>query len=81
MLPTVLSDCLCSLIEGEQQFAFTMDLIIFENNITEVSFKNTLIRVYKNFRYEEPELSEFPDYKQLFEITGNIRKLVKIHIK
>ena len=77
MLPTVLSDCLCSLIEGEQRFAFTMDIIIFENNITEVSFKNTLIRVYKNFRYEEPELSEFPDYKELFEITGNIRKLIK----
>ena len=42
MLPSILSDCLCSLIEGEQRFAFTMDIIISDDNITEVSFKNTL---------------------------------------
>ena len=77
MLPTILSDCLCSLVENEQRFAFTMDLIIINNKITDVSFKNTLIKVYKNFRYEEKELTEFQDYKILFDLTIELRKQIK----
>ena len=77
MLPTVLSDCLCSLVEGEQRFAFTMDIIVYKSKIIDITFKNTLIKVYKNFRYEEPELGKFSDYKILFDLTVNMRKLIK----
>ena len=43
----------------------------------DVAFKNTLIKVYKNFRYEEPDLEQFSDYKELFRLVGNMRKLIK----
>ena len=39
MLPSVLSDCLCSLVE-EQRFAFTMDLSFYNGEITNIEFKN-----------------------------------------
>ena len=46
-----------------------MTLLIFGMDF---GFKNTLIKVYKNFRYEEEELDEFSDYKELFNIVVNI---------
>ena len=74
MLPTILSDCLCSLKEHEQRFAFTMDLIVKDYEIENVTIKNTLINVYRNFRYEEKDLLDFPDYKKLLGILMEMRK-------
>ena len=77
MLPTILSDCLCSLIEHEQRFAFTLDLYVCDNVITDIKFSNTLIKVSKNFRYEDKELQDYPDYNNLFETSKNIQKITK----
>tara|TARA_R110002074_G_scaffold60607_1_gene146875 strand:+ start:74 stop:1777 length:1704 start_codon:yes stop_codon:yes gene_type:complete len=57
MLPTILSDALCSLLENRQRFAFTLDLVISKDNwlIESSSFKNTCIRVRKNLRYDTDE--------------------------
>jgi exoribonuclease R len=66
MLPVLLSDCLCSLQEGAQRFAFTLDLEIdLEGEIVSKKFCNTIIKVFKNFAYEERSLIRHPLYKLL----------------
>jgi len=88
MLPTVLSDNLCSLQEGNDRFALAMDIVICidsnsnknENDsltIESINYKNVIINVYKNFRYEEPELLyKTDDYKTLLDITTKFDKSV-----
>lgn len=56
MLPTLLSDCLCSLVENETRFALTIDLRIKDGIIESYNLKNTVIRVFKNYTYEEKDL-------------------------
>jgi len=57
MLPTILSDALCSLQENRSRFAFTLDLVINKDNwlIESSSFKNTCICIRKNLRYDTDE--------------------------
>jgi len=70
MLPVLLSDCLCSLQTGAQRFAFTLDLEInLEGEIVSKKFCNTIIKVFKNFAYEERALIRHPLYKSLFSIV------------
>jgi len=86
MLPTVLSDNLCSLQEGNDRFALAMDIVIcIDSNcnkndsltIESINYKNVIINVYKNFRYEEPELLyKTKDYSTLLDITTNFDKSV-----
>ena len=56
MLPTVLSDGLCSLKENVKRIAFVMDVYIENNIIKHISFCNAIVKVYKNYSYEEPKL-------------------------
>ena len=53
MLPTVLSDALCSLTENDTRFAFEVSFIIdnSSNKITSYQFNNSIIKVKKNLRY------------------------------
>lgn len=74
MLPTLLSDCLCSLKENEIRFAFTLDITIEEEKITHHEFKNTSIKVKKNYEYEEDLLLKNMDYKLLFETCKILNK-------
>jgi exoribonuclease R len=70
MLPTILSDCLCSLQQNMRRFAFVMDIILDdEHNITSISYSNALIRVSKNFAYEEHSLLDDPEYQFIFDTT------------
>ncbi len=69
MLPTILSDCLCSLQQNVNRFAFTMDIIINNDGfIVDISYKNTMIKVYKNYAYESSELFCDPDYYDILDI-------------
>jgi exoribonuclease R len=79
MLPTVLSDSLCSLQEGVPRFAFVMDILINSSGeIMDVSYKNAAIIVSKNYRYEEHSLLyENPDYTLLFDMTKMMDTNVK----
>lgn len=73
MLPTVLSECICSLVEGHKRIAFVMDIIINDKyEIVDVKYSNCLIKVKKNFVYEEHLLLANKDYNQLFDITQNL---------
>ena len=76
MLPTILSDCLCSLQENHYRFAFVLDLVVNKSDgeIVSTNYTNALIKVKKNYRYEEPELLEKEEYKQVLQL---IRQMVR----
>jgi exoribonuclease R len=67
MLPTILSDCLCSLQEKVIRVAFVMDIYIQHDEIIDIKYNNCLIKVFKNYRYEEPELLRDSSYLMLLE--------------
>lgn len=77
MLPTILSDCLCSLQEKHTRLAFVMDLIIDGNNIIDIKYLNCMIRVAKNYCYEEPRLLENENYQNMIELTRTLSKKYK----
>ena len=72
MLPTILSDCLCSLQANKKRIAFTMDITIHNNTILSLQFCNSVIIVKKNYVYEDPTLLISPAYKLLFETSQNL---------
>lgn len=73
MLPTVLSDSLCSLQEREDRFAFVCDLTISpQGQFTDTAFRQAHVRVAKNYRYEEASLLELPDYQSLLALTRRL---------
>ena len=74
MLPTILSDTLCSLQKGQLRFALAMDIILDENGCLlehdAITYKNVLINVSKNYIYEDPIMLEKDTfYKELFDIS------------
>lgn len=72
MLPTVLSDSLCSLQEREDRFAFICDMVVDATTIRSATFRHGHVRVAKNYRYEEKALLALRDYQTLFEITQRL---------
>jgi hypothetical protein len=68
MLPTILSDALCSLQEGRWRFALTLNIYFDKNGkIYDTEYTNTRIKVKKNYVYEEPDLLSSKDYQLLYE--------------
>ena len=83
MLPTLLSDCLCSLVENETRFALTMDLMIKDGNIESYSFTNSIIRVFKNYTYEDKKLLKNNTYlnimSSLKSLISNYKFITKVN--
>ena len=77
MLPTVLSDCLCSLQENHNRFAFVMDIFIQNDEIIQIKYSNCMIKVYKNYSYEEPSLLINSNYIKLMDTTKKLSKKYK----
>lgn len=77
MLPTILSDCICSLKENTQRIAFTMDIYISNNEIIDIKFLNTLICVTKNYTYEDQLLLKDEGYINIFKNLKLIYKKYK----
>ena len=77
MLPTILSDCLCSLQEKVTRIAFVMDIFVKEDEIIDIKYSNCFIKVFKNYCYEEISLLENSHYNKLFNITKKISKKYK----
>jgi exoribonuclease R len=78
MLPNILSDCLCSLLENRKRFAYHLDLHIQNNNIIHINIGCSLIHVYRNYRYEEGSLLNDDNYKSILNIVLNLSKNVKL---
>jgi hypothetical protein len=76
MLPTILSDCLCSLQENVTRVAFVMDVILKKDcgEIIDIRFSNCLIKVIKNYCYEEPKLLADKFYNELLDATQRLSK-------
>jgi hypothetical protein len=74
MLPTILSECLCSLQEKVTRVAFVMDVFIKDNDIIDVKYGNCLIKVARNFCYEEASLLRNEKYNSLLGITINLSR-------
>lgn len=81
MLPTILSDDVCSLRKNQKRFAICMSLVIEKNEIINVSFKNTMIKVANNFVYDEDKLEKNKNYRLLFNTLTSIKNTFNIKIK
>jgi len=76
MMPTKLSDNICSLLEGQKRFTFTLDIKInrLTGEIISYDYCNSLIIVNKNLRHKTDELDNNIIYKNLSEISRKMNK-------
>jgi len=77
MLPTILSDCLCSLQEGVKRIALVMDIFIQHNHIIDTQLNNVVIRVARNYVYEEKSLESDVTYCETLNIVSSLSKHYK----
>jgi hypothetical protein len=77
MLPTILSDSLCSLLEKQTRVAFVMDIFIKNEDIIDIQFCNCFIRVKKNFVYDEPSLLSNDSYQMVLKYSNILLKKYK----
>jgi exoribonuclease R len=71
MLPTILSDGLCSLQEKHDRIAYVMDMHVTSDGVIDsVAYLSCKIRVARNFVYEEPSLLKNNRYQLLCETVG-----------
>jgi exoribonuclease R len=77
MIPTILSEGLCSLQQNVTRIAFVMDIFIKENEITDIKYSNCFIKLYKNYVYEEAHLLLDKNYQDLLLLTQNLSKKFK----
>lgn len=76
MIPTILSESLCSLQQEHLRFAFCIDFKIQHNQIMNVEYKSCSIKLLKNFAYEEEDLIKFEKYGK---IKNSLHQLCKQH--
>ena len=76
MLPTILSDTLCSLKENAIKFAFTLDLHIDKKSYTLVNYKfvNTMIKIRTNYVYDTKEQENDPLYVNIKKVLTTLNK-------
>lgn len=74
MLPTILSDCLCSLQANVRRVAFAMDVFIKESEIIDIKFCNAVIKVSHNYVYEDVKLLSNQKYHDILESVENLSK-------
>jgi exoribonuclease R len=77
MLPTILSDCLCSLQSNNTRIAFFMDIFIKDNTIIDIKYGNCFIKVFKNYCYEDKALLADKKYIQLFNTVKELSRKYK----
>jgi len=79
MLPTILSDCLCSLQAKTTRVAFVLDITIdtLSGEVLSTKYSNCSIKVFRNFIYEEPALLKNSDYTFLLDVTRILSKKYK----
>lgn len=73
MLPSMMSERLCSLQKGKPRVAFVMSTrynLITGEQISEPTFMNALINVRKNYSYEDPLLEENKVYCYISDIAA-----------
>lgn len=75
MLPSVLSNSLCSLQSNVIRIAFVLDITIDKNySIQKIEYCNSIVNVCKNYYYEEPDLLKNKNYRLLNDLVYNLNK-------
>jgi exoribonuclease R len=71
MLPTILSENYASLLEGQTRVAFCMDVYVPHDYsmIIKIEYKNAIVKLDKNYSYEDKDLLKHSDYMKILEIT------------
>jgi exoribonuclease R len=77
MLPTILSDSLCSLQEDVRRIAFVMDIFIKDNTIIDIKYCNAIIKVHSNYVYEDVKLLLDHKYHIVLDLAHNLSKKYK----
>ena len=82
MLPSVLSESLCSLKESTRRFAlaiqFYLDKETYELDITATKIQNVVICPYKNYVYEDPKMVyQDINYMRLLDATVRLDSRIK----
>lgn len=74
MLPSILSDNLCSLQKGKTRFAFTLDIYVSNTfEIVKYEFLNTAINISANYVYEDTSgLYNDKTYIQTFNLISQL---------
>ena len=71
MLPTLLSEHLCSLQENKNRFALATDFIVDgHGNIKVLGYNNCMIKVKKNYSYEDNNLLKTKEYNLLLTLAN-----------
>ena len=74
MLPKVLSDNICSLLENKSRISFVLDIHFNEKmDMTSCNFSNKLINVKKNMKYND-NLNENKDYNLLYNFIKHLNE-------
>ena len=78
MLPTILSECLCSLLENKSRVALVLDMYIDKDfQVYDIKYTNVKIKVTKNYYYEEKQLINNVAYQELLFSTKKLSKIYK----
>tara|TARA_Y100000389_G_scaffold92317_1_gene88988 strand:- start:1701 stop:3413 length:1713 start_codon:yes stop_codon:yes gene_type:complete len=77
MLPSILSDNLCSLKSGENRLAISLDLLFKNDELISINYKNVVINVNINLTYNNANELTNENYKSLFLFTKKISKKYK----
>ena len=69
MLPNILSNDLCSLLENKKRVVLTLDVMIdsISHDIINYSFHNDLVKINKNYSYGDKDLYKNTCYKLLYK--------------
>jgi exoribonuclease R len=86
MLPKVLSEDMCSLLEKKDRLAFTMDVYVDSDGKIiedETTFSNSIIHISKNYCYEDAGLPSSSDYLYLKNVskTNDSHEMVEFWMK
>jgi exoribonuclease R len=74
MLPSILSDSICSLLEHQHKVAFVLEAIILKGQVISIEFSNQVIKLNRNYVYDTEELESNVFYQQLFGVVREMNK-------
>lgn len=77
VLPDLLSDNYCSLLENKERITFALEFEYDSNQNAIISdsicFFNAVVKITRNFVYEDDELLKNDDYQMLYTITKKMK--------
>lgn len=77
MLPTVLTNILCSLYKDQQRIAVSMDIHFVDYNIEKITYSNVAIKVSENYFHNNIDINNV-QYASLLKYTNCIFKKHKL---